>query len=197
MRVLNRHQRGLHSEEAASERQANGRYIKRASFFLKIGKFHSSLTITNKITKSKKVDENIVRRFYITLVIYELWKTNNAIWKVAAEFQLDRGFIQNLVQSAASFTSGVRNFCECIDELWPYKSLLDELTKRLQFNCSSLDLIPLLELDSVRLARAKQLVAAGLRHRGGAGGRQARGPVCARAHTCSRALRVASSNRPM
>jgi POLQ-like helicase len=102
-----------------------------------------------------------VKRFYITLVIYELWKTNNAIWKVAAEFNLDRGFIQNLVQSAASFTSGVKNFCEQLDDLWPYKNLLDEFTKRLQFNCSSSDLIPLLELDSVRLARAKQLFTAG------------------------------------
>ena len=103
----------------------------------------------------------MLKRFYLTLVIYELWKTNNAIWKVSSEFNLDRGFIQNTVQSAASFTSGVLHFCEQIDELWPYKNLLDEFTKRLQFNCSSVDLIPLLELDSVRLARAKQLFMAG------------------------------------
>ena len=114
----------------------------------------------NKNT-NKKVDENVVKRFYLTLVIYELWKTNNAIWKVANEFQLDRGFIQNIVQSAASFTSGVTHFCEHLDDLWPYKNLLDEFTKRLQYNCSSVDLIPLLELDSVRLARAKQLRMAG------------------------------------
>ncbi len=95
------------------------------------------------------------------MVIYELWKTNNAIWKVSSEFNLDRGFIQQIVQSAASFTSGVTHFCEHLDDLWPYKNLLDEFTKRLQFNCSSVDLIPLLELDSVRLARAKQLSAAG------------------------------------
>ena len=97
----------------------------------------------------------------MTLVIYELWKTSNSIWKVASEFQLDRGFIQNIVQSAASFTSGVKSFCEMQDELWPYKNLLDDFTKRLQFNCSSMDLIPLLELDNVKLARAKQLLAAG------------------------------------
>lgn len=103
----------------------------------------------------------MVKRFYLTLIIYELWKTNNSIWKVSGEFQLDRGFIQNITQSAASFTSGVRNFCEQMEDLWPYKSLLEEFTKRLQFNCSSIDLIPLLELDSVKLARAKQLFSAG------------------------------------
>lgn len=111
--------------------------------------------------KSKKVNENVFRRFYLTLVIYELWKTNNLVWKVSNEFQLDRGFIQQIVQSAASFSNGVMHFCENIDEFWVYKNLLQEFIKRLQYNCSSVDLIPLLELDSVRSSRAKQLFAAG------------------------------------
>jgi POLQ-like helicase len=97
----------------------------------------------------------------LTLVIYELWKTNNLVWKVAQEFELDRGFIQQIVQSAASFSNGVQHFCENIDEFWAYKNLLQDFIKRLQFNCSSGDLIPLLELDNVRGSRAKQLFAAG------------------------------------
>lgn len=103
------------------------------------------------------------KRFYLTLIIYELWKTNNKIWTVAGEFQLDRGFIQTIVQSAASFSSGVLHFCEHLDELWPYKNLLMEFIKRLQYNCSPVDLIPLLELDGVKSARAKQLHTAGFK----------------------------------
>lgn len=82
---------------------------------------------------------------------------------MAGEFNLDRGLVQNLVQSAASFSSGVLHFCEQLDELWPYKNLLIEFIKRLQYNCSPVDLIPLLELDGVKSARAKQLFTAGFK----------------------------------
>lgn len=97
----------------------------------------------------------------MTLIIYDLWKSNNSLWDVSNEFQLDRGFVQSIIQSSASFTSGVLHFCENIDDLWPYKNLLQEFTKRLQYNCSSMELVPLLEIDSVRLARARQLFNAG------------------------------------
>jgi POLQ-like helicase len=97
----------------------------------------------------------------LTLVIYDLWKTNNCIWQVAAEFQLDRGFVQQIVQSAASFANCVLHFCEHLDEFWPYKNLLLEFCRRLQYNCVATELIPLLDLDNVRLARAKQLLDAG------------------------------------
>ena len=109
------------------------------------------------------MNDEVLKRFYMTLVIYELWKTNNSIWKVAGEFQMDRGFIQQIIQSSASFTSGVLHFCEHLDEFWPYTNLLKDFTKRLQFNCSPLELTPLLELDGVKGARARQLYAAGLR----------------------------------
>ncbi|RNA39659.1 helicase POLQ-like isoform X2 [Brachionus plicatilis] len=115
----------------------------------------------NNKSSTKKVDDFVVKRFYMTLIIYELWKSHNSIWKVSSEFGLDRGFVQQIVQSAASFTSGVLHFCENLDEFWPYKNMLAEFTKRLQFNCSSADLIPLLELEGVRVARAKQLYIAG------------------------------------
>ncbi|CAF1013243.1 unnamed protein product [Brachionus calyciflorus] len=128
----------------------------------KYGNLDEDERFQNKAT-SKKVDEFVVKRFYLTLIIYELWKTQNSIWKVSSEFNLDRGFVQQIVQSAASFTSGVLHFCENIDEFWPYKNMFSEFTKRLQFNCSSMDLIPLLELEGVRLARAKQLFIAGFK----------------------------------
>jgi POLQ-like helicase len=109
------------------------------------------------------VDENILKRFYITLIIYDLWKSNSSMWEVASDYQLDRGFLQNVIQSSASFTSSVLHFCENLDEFWPYKNLLQEFTTRLQYNCSSMELIPLLELENVRLSRAKQLYNAGFK----------------------------------
>ncbi len=118
------------------------------------------LTIFFKF-KTKNIDESVIKRFYLTLIIYELWKTNNSIWNVSSEFQLDRGFIQQIIQSSATFTCGVLHFCEYLDEFWPYKNLLQDFTKRLQFNCSPIELTSLLELENVKLARAKQLFNAG------------------------------------
>ena len=59
----------------------------------------------------QKVDDFVIRRFYLTLVIYELWK-QRTVWDVADAFQQSRGFIQNLLSSAASFASCVFHFCQ-------------------------------------------------------------------------------------
>lgn len=99
----------------------------------------------------------------MTLIIYELWKNNKSVWKASSEFSLDRGFVQTIIQQSATFSSGVLHFCENLDEFWPYRNLLQELMKRLQYNCSSAELIPLLELDNVKLARAQQLFNAGFK----------------------------------
>lgn len=107
------------------------------------------------------MNERVIKRFYMTLIIYELWKYNKSIWHVSNEFQLDRGFVQQIIQSSASFTSGVVNFCANIDELWPYNNLFLDLMKRLQFNCTQSELLPLMELDNVRQPRAQQLYNAG------------------------------------
>jgi POLQ-like helicase len=107
------------------------------------------------------MNESVLRRFYLTLIIYELWKNSKSIWHVSNEFQLDRGFVQQIIQSSASFTSGVLHFCENLDEFWPYKNLLQDLMKRLQYNCSENELLEIMELDSVRLPRAQQLFNAG------------------------------------
>ena len=97
------------------------------------------------------------------LIIFELWKKNKTVWEVAQSFELDRGFIQQITQSAASFTYGVLRFCECFYELWTLKTLLHDLMKRLQYECSAPELIPLHELDWVCNARAKQLYNAGFK----------------------------------
>ncbi|NXP53670.1 HELQ Helicase, partial [Heliornis fulica] len=107
----------------------------------------------------KNVDSAVVNRLYLSLVLYTLLKETN-IWSVAERFNMPRGYVQNLLNSAASFTSCVLHFCEELEEFWVYKALLTELTKRLTY-CVRAELIPLMEVAGVLEARAKQLYNAG------------------------------------
>ena len=53
----------------------------------------------------------VVKRFYLTLMLYELWK-QFSMWDVSERFQQPRGFVQNLLSSAASFACCVQKFCQ-------------------------------------------------------------------------------------
>ena len=57
------------------------------------------------------VDTFVVNRFYLTLMLHSLWK-QRTIWHVSAQFQLPRGFIQQLLTSAASFAACISHFCQ-------------------------------------------------------------------------------------
>uniref|UniRef100_A0A670KGP2 Helicase, POLQ like n=1 Tax=Podarcis muralis TaxID=64176 RepID=A0A670KGP2_PODMU len=105
------------------------------------------------------VDIGTASRLYLSLVLHALLKVNN-IWEVAEKFSISRGFIQTLLNSAASFSSSVLHFCEELDEFWVYKALLTELTKKLTY-CVKAELIPLMEVAGVLEARAKQLYNSG------------------------------------
>ncbi|XP_068043949.1 helicase POLQ-like isoform X2 [Anomalospiza imberbis] len=107
----------------------------------------------------KNVDNAVVNRFYLTFVLYTLLKETN-IWSVSGKFNLSRGYVQNLLNSAASFASCLLHFCEELEEFWVYKALLIELTKQLTY-CVKTELIPLMEVAGVLEARAKQLYNAG------------------------------------
>ncbi|XP_030306420.1 helicase POLQ-like [Calypte anna] len=107
----------------------------------------------------KNVDTAVVNRLYLTFVLYALLKETN-IWSVSEKFNMSRGYVQNLLNSAASFASCVLRFCEELDEFWVYKALLTELTKQLTY-CVKMELIPLMEVAGVLEARAKQLYNAG------------------------------------
>ncbi|NXO76190.1 HELQ Helicase, partial [Sitta europaea] len=107
----------------------------------------------------KNVDNAVVNRLYLTFVLYSLLKETN-IWSVSEKFNMSRGYVQNLLNSAASFASCLLHFCEELEEFWVYKALLTELTKRLTY-CVKRELIPLMEVAGVLEARAKQLYNAG------------------------------------
>ncbi|NXK53348.1 HELQ Helicase, partial [Chauna torquata] len=107
----------------------------------------------------KNVDSAVVNRLYLSFVLYTLLKETN-IWSVSEKFNMSRGYVQNLLTSAASFASCVLHFCEELEEFWVYKALLAELTKHLTY-CVKTELIPLMEVAGVLEARAKQLYNAG------------------------------------
>ncbi|XP_012502606.1 PREDICTED: helicase POLQ-like [Propithecus coquereli] len=58
-----------------------------------------------------KVDKDIVNRLYLSFVLYTLLKETN-IWSVSEKFNMPRGYVQNLLTGAASFSSCVLHFCE-------------------------------------------------------------------------------------
>nr|XP_021525284.1 helicase POLQ-like isoform X2 [Aotus nancymaae] len=107
----------------------------------------------------KKVDKDVVNRLYLSFVLYSLLKETN-IWTVSEKFNMPRGYVQNLLSGAASFSSCVLHFCEELEEFWVYRALLVELTKKLTY-CVKAELIPLMEVTGVLEGRAKQLYSAG------------------------------------
>ncbi|XP_067430326.1 helicase POLQ-like isoform X2 [Thunnus thynnus] len=110
-------------------------------------------------TVKKSVNLVAVRRMYLALVLFSLLKETN-LWSVADRFQLSRGFIQTLLSSSSAFCSCVLHFTEELEEFWPFKALLTELTRRLSY-CVKAELIPLMEVAGVMESRAKQLYNAG------------------------------------
>ncbi|XP_055087900.1 helicase POLQ-like isoform X2 [Periophthalmus magnuspinnatus] len=110
-------------------------------------------------TVKQKIDMLVVNRMYLAMVLFSLLKETN-LWSVAEKFQLSRGFIQTVLSSASAFCSCVLHFTEELEEFWPYKALLSELTRRLTY-CVQAELIPLMEVAGVMESRAKQLYNAG------------------------------------
>ncbi|XP_005814982.2 helicase POLQ-like isoform X1 [Xiphophorus maculatus] len=112
-------------------------------------------------TVKKSVDLVAVKRMYLSLVLFSLLRDTN-VWAVADRFQLSRGFVQTLLSAASTFCCCVLHFTEELEELWPFKALLLELTRRLSY-CVKAELIPLMEVAGVLEFRAKQLYNAGYR----------------------------------
>ncbi|XP_035673236.1 helicase POLQ-like [Branchiostoma floridae] len=109
--------------------------------------------------RQASIDEAVVSRFYLTLMIYSLMK-QHSIWDVSEKFEVPRGFLQNLLSSAASFCACVLHFCEALEEMWPLRVLLETLVKNLSY-CVTSELIPLMEVPGVKQGRARQLYKAG------------------------------------
>lgn len=104
---------------------------------------------------------NLVNRFFVTLILQDLWNLKS-VFEVSQSYGVNRGLVQNLVSLAASYAVSVSKFCQEIQEFWAFDAVLNVITSRLRHCCTS-ELIPLMELPSVRLSRAKQLYANGFK----------------------------------
>nr|CAD7447917.1 unnamed protein product [Timema bartmani] len=103
----------------------------------------------------KGVPERVIKRFYLTLMLSELWQ-QESVWKVSVKYHVTRGFVQNLMSSSAAFAACVMRFCEELEEFWAFKDLLVNFSQRLS-HCCTQELLPLMELPAVKRGRAQQL----------------------------------------
>lgn len=97
----------------------------------------------------------------MTLILQDLWNLRNP-FDVSHTYGVNRGLVQNLVSLAASYAASVSKFCQEMAEFWAFEAVLKVIAERLR-HCCSVELMPLMELPSVRLSRAKQLYAHGYR----------------------------------
>ncbi|KAI1301378.1 Helicase POLQ-like [Halotydeus destructor] len=103
------------------------------------------------------------KRFYMSMMVYDIWKTHADLGTVASRYFMQRGALQNLLYSIANHATALLRFVEEIPNLfWAFKSLLPELCTSLSYCCVP-EIIPLMELPAVKVARAKQLYQAGFR----------------------------------
>ena len=108
---------------------------------------------------SKHALYQLHRRFYNALILHELVSERN-LGTVAYEWGYDRGAIQQLQPSAASFAGMLSIFCERLR--WRNLALLVSHHKeRLDHGVSS-ELLPLIQLDHVKAFRARALFNSGL-----------------------------------
>ncbi|KAJ1529775.1 hypothetical protein ONE63_006521 [Megalurothrips usitatus] len=131
-------------------------------------KVASALGITEAVAVSvmkrksiKTVPQVVVDRFFVTLMLYDLWN-QKTVWDVSNKYQVSRGIVFSLLQAASGFASCVLRFCEVLEEFWCFKVLLEEIVQRLT-HCCAVELLPLMELPAVKIGRARQLYNAGYR----------------------------------
>ncbi|XP_044259159.1 helicase POLQ-like [Tribolium madens] len=109
----------------------------------------------------KSVPERVLNRFYLTLMLYDLWN-EIPIFEVSEKFQVNRGIVQHLMTGAATFASNVVHFCEGLEEFWTFAHLLNGMSQRLS-HCCVKELLPLMQLPAVKQSRARQLYNAGFK----------------------------------
>ncbi|CAF1447721.1 unnamed protein product [Rotaria sordida] len=109
----------------------------------------------------QNVSKQTMLRFYIAMMLYDLFK-NKSFYDVAKFWDQSRGTIQNLYSQVASFAASILYFSKSYDEFWPYHELLPMFIQRLTF-CTSLEILPIMEIPGIKRGRALQLVRAGFR----------------------------------
>ncbi|KAF6016506.1 HELQ [Bugula neritina] len=106
-------------------------------------------------------EENIHRRFFVALMLYDLYR-EQPVWEVADKFHQNRGFLQNLLQSAISFASCVYYFTMEMEQFWAYHAIYGAFIKKFSL-CAKPELNALMELPGVKIGKATLLYKAGFR----------------------------------
>lgn len=95
-------------------------------------------------------EKELLKRFYVALILSELWNSKD-IYQVAVEYKVSRGIVYGLMNSASSKAYGIFKFCEMYPDFSPFKALLEDFSKRLQYCCCAAELLPLMELPAVKI----------------------------------------------
>uniref|UniRef100_A0A3P8U8T8 Helicase, POLQ like n=1 Tax=Amphiprion percula TaxID=161767 RepID=A0A3P8U8T8_AMPPE len=84
-------------------------------------------------TVKKVKNQTVVTRMYLALVLFWVLKEAD-LWSVSERFCLNRGFVQTLLIGLSwSKCWFVVGFLQELEELWPFRALLTELTRRLSY----------------------------------------------------------------
>lgn len=125
-------------------------------------RFHVGEYTIQKIMSSISIPADLrstVNRFFRMKIVSELWDLVPA-QKVAQKYKVDAGSVQHLMTNVAATASGLLRMSEELPKLWAFRQLLATMTQRLS-HCCTVELLPLMELPGVKIARAKQLWRAG------------------------------------
>ncbi|XP_050092163.1 helicase POLQ-like [Anopheles aquasalis] len=120
-----------------------------------------NVLMTKILTRRAIPDEQMHKmlRFVRVLIVHELWR-QTSVQEVAQRYHVNAGSLQTLMNGTAGTAYSLLRMCEEVPELWAFKHLLTGIIERLT-HCCKLELMPLMELPSVKLGRAKQLYRAG------------------------------------
>ncbi|CAI2349043.1 unnamed protein product [Caenorhabditis sp. 36 PRJEB53466] len=98
-------------------------------------------------------------RLYIALMLQKIW-SHEPMFAVAERFGVEKGWLQTTLQSSISQAASIAKFSEKINTMWPLRKLLPELVQRLS-EAAQPELLPLMQVDGVKKARAAVLFKAG------------------------------------
>jgi POLQ-like helicase len=122
-----------------------------------------------------------IRRYYVTLIAYEVWKRRTDIPVLADKYDdqtsahvpnfddfllrhnLQRGTLFSILNQTASSANSLQRFVQEIgNQFWSLVKLLPDVCNALT-HCCVPELLPLMELPGIRTPRARQLFAAGFK----------------------------------
>lgn len=86
-------------------------------------------------------------------MMYKLWN-QESLYSVSDKFEIDKGFVQNIMTGVVMFASSVLRFCEELDEFWAFRDILKNFNQRLSHFCT-VELVPLMDLPSVKKVRTQ------------------------------------------